>query len=160
MKTLILTMLLFCGTVFAGDSGTYHNPERSGEGIVLQRNGDIVVTYLFTYGQEICGLPIPPIVSPEPEVLPDDCQLIGQRWFFGVDNIVGNVVSGVLYKTDGANGANGVVGTETAVGTYTLVRDGDGWLMAVDKFGPELAADDPLFAEIYDFTSALFRAED
>jgi hypothetical protein len=161
MKYLItILLLIFSLTAWAGDSGLYHNPDRNGEGILLQRNGDTVVTFLFTYGAEICGLPIPPIPSPEPPVLPDDCQPIGQRWFLGVNDIVGNVVSGILFATNGAPGSDPVVGEEIAVGTYTMVRDGAGWLLAVNRFGPELDIDDPLFAEIFDFSALLFSATD
>jgi hypothetical protein len=95
----------------AGDSGQYFDPERSGEGIILQRDGDRVVTFLFTYGAEVCGLPILPIPSPPPPVLPDGCEPIGQRWFFGADKIIGNVVSGVLFITEGLVG-NGPVGQD------------------------------------------------
>lgn len=146
-------------TAQAGDSGQYFDPERNGEGIILQRSGDLVVTFLFTYGFEICGLPIPPIPSPEPPILPDGCEPIGQRWFFGADEIVGNVVSGILFVTEGTT-APDTVGEEIPVGAYTMVREGDGWLFAVDRFGPELSADDPLFARIFDFNTLLFEATD
>ena len=165
---LLLALLIGGGTsnLLAGDSGAYDNPARNGEGIVLVRRDNIMVVYLFTYGEEVCGLPIPAVPSPEPEGWPEgyDCQPIGQRWFIGADGMDSeNVVSGLLYITDGFHyptGQNGVVGTETAVGVYTLVRADGGWLLAVDRFGPELEADDYLFSTIFEFTDPIVKATD
>lgn len=167
MKRLALWFLLLVSvtasvTAQAGDSGTYFDTERNGEGIVVQRNGDLIVTFLFTYGQVLCGLPIRPQVSPEPPEPVSDCQPQGQRWFLAADEIVGNVVSGLLLQTEAVNfpvGRSGVVGIEVVVGAYTLVRDGDGWLMSIRPFGRELDDDDPLFTE-YAFSTLLFQASD
>jgi len=166
-KWLLMVVMAFAflmSDVFAGDSGLYKNPDRYGEGIALDRSGDTVVTYFFTYGADICGQPIPPSPSPAPPVPPDDCVPDGQRWFLGADPIVNNtVVTGLLYMTAGVyypDGLSGVVGDDFAVGVYTLVREGEGWLLAVDRFGPELEADDYLFSTVFDFTTPLFYATD
>lgn len=156
---LIVVLMAFSLAAWAGDSGLYFNPDRNGEGISLQRNGDTVVTYFYTYGAETCPDPDLPTVSPVPDEIV--CGHDGQRWFLAVDDIVGNVVSGLLYITEGQNyPGSGTVGDETPVGTYTLVRDGDGWAMAVNRFGPALDADDYIFATIFEFTTKLLSATD
>jgi len=161
MKYLAAFLLLICSlSVAAGDSGIYHNPDINGEGILVQRNGDKVVVFLFTHGAEVCGLPIVPLPSPPAPEPQDGCQPLGQRWFFAVNEIVGNVLSGILFISNGIQNSSPVIGDETAVGTYTMVRDGGGWLLAVNRFGPELSTDDPLFAEIFDFSTLLFAADD
>lgn len=170
MRNLFLSLCLSACALFtstaavAQDSGVYFNPEADGEGIVLIRNGDLFVTYLFTYGEDICGLPVPPVVSPEPEVVEGEgCVGNGQRWFVGADEATGDFVTGFLYVTDGIDypaALDGKVATETKVGVYTLARDGTGWALFVTRFGPALEVDDPLFSGIYELSSALLRATD
>jgi len=160
MKWLIL--LLLSSTLMAGESGLYFDPERNGEGISVHRSGDTVVTFLFTYGALFCDGVIEPTVSPS--LTPEDCDLSGQRYFFATDDIdeFDTAVSGALFITSGRNYPDGIideVGEAQAVGVYTLVRKGDGFLMAVDRFGSVLTEDDPLFERIFDFSTRLFIAD-
>lgn len=161
---LMLLILIPPVLAFAGDSGLYFDQNRNGDGISIQRSGDTVVMHLYTYGAVVCGLPIPPVPSPEPPVLPDDCQPIGQRWFVGTGEIANETaVTGLLYATHGLNYPDGIgdaIGEEFTVGVFTLVREDAGWLLAVERFGPELGPDDYLFSAVFDFTSPLFYATD
>ena len=164
MKYLLLLLVSF--SLFAGDSGSYFDTDRSGEGLILQRDGDTMLFFFFTYGGESeCG---EPTVSPSLPLF--SCMLNGQRWFFGSGtyNELAQSLTGSLYITEGIDypdtvfkvDGGGDVGDATVIGRYTLVREGKGWLMFVTRFGNTLGADDPLFAEVYNFVTPMFKATD
>ncbi len=163
MKTLLMILLTFLLAfsvpVMAGDSGDYFDPGRNGEGLNFGRNGDVVFWKFYTYGAEAnCG---EPVVSPSVQ----ECELNGQRWFFGVDtfNNLTQVLNGNVLITEGLSyptSDGGDVGEAIIVGLYTMVRDGKGWAMFVTRFGTTLDKDDPLFADVIRFHIPLFYATD
>ncbi len=167
MKHFMLVLFTLCLAVLAtvvtlahaGDSGSYFDPDRNREGMMLERNGDSIFFILFTYGADSdCG---------EPQVSPSifDCDIDGQRWFFAVNKWDGvdQSVRGFLSVTQGINfpfGFEGEVGEAEAVGRYILAREGDGYLLFVQQFGNELDEDDPLFREVIDLRTRVMVATD
>lgn len=168
MKKVIFSLLLLAlaGAAFAQDSGLYYNPARDGEGLSLQRSGDTVVAFLFTYGGEESETPAPiaPWLSPQ---VPLEDPLNGQRWFFtGAGTLVDNsYAEGILYSTGGVNYPVPLqpnpVAKPVAVGEYVLSRYENGWELLVSplKNGP-LLEDDPLFTVHFVFGVRLLKAGD
>ena len=159
-------LMLLTTTLYAQagspDSGVYFDPARSGEGISLSRDGDTILFFMFTYGEEICG-PIEPEPSPPSKEPDDGCNINGQRWLFGFGDISSNVVSGELFLTDGVDypfADRGFVGDESPVGDFLLVKDEVGWVLVVSHVPGDLSPDDPLFTLFYDLSGRLFIARD
>jgi hypothetical protein len=173
MKFLPLLLLLLSGTLFAADSGLYYDAERDGEGILMLRNGDTVVTYMFTYGEDNCP-DTDPVPSPSTVDDDDECDLNGQRWFFGVDEYeeISEEVAGTLYMGVGTNYPVGVqdkfdpfvmnVGQAVPAGEYILRRREDGWRMWIGPLskGGVLDEDDVLFDKVFEFRTQLFEADE
>lgn len=170
MKKLVLLMLLMPMMVLA-QSGLYFNPDRNGEGITLTTDGDLYVTYFFTYGGYQCDTIREPTVSPSlpPE---EPCDLNGQRWFFGADLYKKDkdLVEGTFYMTTGVDYPEGAlsndnpfgvdVGQAIPVGNYALRARGEGYQLRVFQLDENavLPDDDYLFEVIFDFNTLLFGA--
>ena len=166
---LTLVLMLVAGTSVAGDSGLYYDEQRNGEGILVMVDGTKYVTYFFTYGGLECEFD----KAPEPKgIEEDDCDLNGQRWFFGSDDfdpLLGQV-GGTLYMAHGILYPIGEpvdnepfihnVGKAVAVGKYVLRPNGDGFLMDVAPTGEVLDEMDPLYEEIYIFRKVLFKVDE
>lgn len=152
------------GTAQAQDSGIFVNLERTGEGISLHRDGDRVVAYLFTYGQEEMEVPffLPPWNSPQE---PLESPLNGQRWFLMSDVIEGDTLAGIIYQSGGINYPVKLhpndVAYAVAVGHYELTRADGGWdLVIVPTDDSPLSDDDPLFTVDFKFRTAIFISGD
>jgi len=161
MKKLLLFILL-SASLQAGDSGSYFNLERAGEGMFLERNGDRIFFGIFTFGEERC-VPIVPDVSPS--IVTEMCNLNGQRWFVGLGdfNEVSNSFAGALYISDGLDFPFALmdkVAESSIVGIFILRREGDGFEISVTQFGPRLEPSDPLFSDLMKFTARAFEAKD
>lgn len=168
MKTFFLVIALLCFSLsaVAADSGLYYNTSRSGEGLSLHRDGDLVAGFFFTYGGdcEEVVVPITPYVSPA-VILSD--PLNGQRWFMiSGDLLVDDTYAvGLLYQTGGVNYPLGLspngVGAAVVVGEYLLERSGDGWSLTVTPtHDTQLALDDPLFTQAFNFSTTLLSSGD
>jgi len=151
---------VFSMPVQAGDSGSYFKELRNGEGLIVQRDADTFLIFLFTYGHETC-------VDSEPTVSPtlfeEECSTNGQRWFFGSGPLreISETVSGTLFITRGVDypeGFDGRVGEPIEVGLFLVTRSGAGYTMSVERFGPELEPDDFLFAELFRTPTVLIKA--
>jgi hypothetical protein len=169
MKTAILcTLMLLCGSLFAQDSGLYYNVERDGEGINLLRDGDTVVFYFYTYEpREGCWN----IEVPEGGLVTED-NCGEQRWFLsGGDKLEDDgTLEGWLFAGLGTSYPKclpdpndpflTICGEAHVVGRYIMSRYNDGWRMIVIPFGEILDKEDPLFNNVYEFTTLLFSADD
>jgi len=167
--TLItLALLLFGGTAMAGDTGHYFNVDRSGEGLLLFRQGDIAQFGFFTY-KDWQGCP--GVTIPDNTLLTEDnCHL--SRWFVsGGDPVLSDaVITGALYIGLGYGYPDGIpvfgdpfsvlVGDGFRVGTYTMDRFEGGWRMVVSRFGDILDEDDSLFDTIYTWVTPLIKGTD
>ena len=170
MKRFILSILLMlvAGTSIAGDSGTYYNEQRNGEGILVQVNDGRYLFYVFTYGSIGCY----ESEHPQPKGINEECDLNGQRWFFGdgTYNPLDENVVGTLFMAHGINFPDGQdhdtnpfihnVGSPVAVGKYELRRQSGGWLLSVARTGDVLSPDDPLYEDIFDFDKLLFGIDE
>ena len=167
-KYWLIAMLLVSVNLFAGDSGSYYNIERDGEGLQLSRSGDQVQFFFYTYDdwQGCPSLNIPK------GGLVDSTNCHENRWFFSDANVIDEkrgTVEGWLYTGVGVNYPKGVVdpqdpflsvvGQGYVVGRFILQRSGDGWRMVVVRFGNLLAKGDSLFSEVFEFNTMLFPAD-
>jgi len=164
MKQLLLFILLaiFSMPLQAGDSGSYFNPERAGEGMFFDRDGDKVFFGIFTFGEDRC-VPIVPEISPR--IATEMCSFNGQRWFTGLGNFnpLSDTVSGQLYISDAVDfpfAFMGQVSEANIVGLFIMFREGDGFVIHVTRFGSRLEPSDHLFAELLEFTSRATEAKD
>jgi hypothetical protein len=144
----LLASLLFVGTAQAADTGLWHNPARNGEGINLITRDSTLVLFFYTYRDNVTS--IPPSVSPAPPFV----EPVGQNstvWYIGqADNFNGESASGVLYGAeaeDYPNASQNEVGEVEEVGTFYLLRDGDGWILEIDYSWNYLV---PWFVSLYD----------
>ena len=171
MKILSLILLLICGSAFAGDSGTYFNPERDGEGLQLTRSGDTVQFFFYTYDdhQGCYGLDIPDGGLANH----DNCH--ETRWFLSSGDTINDKddqpVEGWLYTGLGLHYPKcllnpddpflSVCGQAYIAGRYLLARSGTGgWRMVVIKYGELLDKEDSLFNQVFEFNTLLFEATD
>jgi len=169
IKYLLLLSLVFglCD-VQAQDSGLYMDETRSGEGITLTRNGDILQFFFFTYepNSECWNLENIPEVTDWNEHLCHE-----QRWFLsGGDELIGDTVTGFLYTTVGIDYPVGIsnpddpfattVGDDFVIGLYILRRQGEGWRLVVFPVGDVLPIDDVLFTTTFDFNRVILHADD
>jgi hypothetical protein len=178
MKYLAYILCLFVTTAWAGDSGLYKDETRSGEGITMTRNGDIVQIFFFTYepGDGCWGFDkesksYGSFTAPDVADW-DEHNCHEQRWFLsGGDVIVGdNTVSGFLYMTVGIDYPDGtpsdidpfvsIVGLDFVVGLYQLKRQGDGWRFVVFPVGDDLSPEDPLYNTTYDFSKVILLTDE
>ena len=167
---LTLVLMLVAGPSVAGDSGLYYDEQRNGEGILVLVDGTKYVTYFFTYGGLEC---YEDDNGPKTQgISGDDCDLNGQRWFYGSDDfdfLLGQV-AGTLYMAHGILYPIGEpvdnvpfvhnVGKSVAVGSYILRPNGEGFLMDVAPSGEVLDKFDPLYENIYIFRKVLFKADE
>ena len=100
----LVTLLALCFTfpVLAGDTGIYFDPNRDGEGIVLNRAGERVQFYFFTYedADDCWNITIPESGL----VTSDNCH--ETRWFLNSPATLspdGLEASGYLYGVVGLN---------------------------------------------------------
>lgn len=168
MKYILAALLaLMTLPAFAMDSGLYFNPERDGEGINLIRNGDKVVFYFYTYQpHERCWN----VEVPEGSLVTDDnCN--EQRWFLSAgDKLQEDTIEGWLYIGLGTGYPKclpnpedpflSVCGDAHIIGRYIMARNQNGWRMIVVRVGEILDKEDPLFNQVFDFTTPLFMATD
>lgn len=129
--TLLATLLLF-GTVQAADNGLWYNPERNGEGLNLTTRDSTCVLFFYTYVDN--SDLVPPSVSPPPPAV----KLKHQNsavWYYGQGaDYNGETCTGNFYFAeafDYPEAIEGEVGHVDIVGTFALVRDGDGWLLDI-----------------------------
>jgi hypothetical protein len=134
--------------LMAADNGLWFNPERDGEGINLITKEDVAVVFFFTYVDQ--PQPIPPTVSPAPPVV----ELVNSNsstWYIGqAGNYDGDSASGKLYAASGLDYPLSVadsVGFTEQVGSFTLVRLDDGWLLDVTWTWNTLV---PWYVSLYD----------
>ena len=165
MKYLLTLLLLLSGTVFAGDSGIYEDKSAPGEGIILQRNKDIIVFYFFTFGGNDCDEYPVTIIGPVPFM---GCGEQSGRWFYAANeyNDKNQESSGFIYTAKGTNWPDGVPSTEDPfinevsesfiVGIYILRRHDEGWRLFIQRFGSVLHEDDHIFDRVFNFTSPVF----
>jgi hypothetical protein len=111
-------------------------------------------------------------VKPSTEEYEVECDINGQRWFFGngVFNPLDNNVVGTLFMAHGINYPVGEehqtepfvhnVGAAVAVGTYELRPMLTGFHLDVVQAGEALDEDDPLFREIFKFNKVLFEVNE
>ena len=173
MKTrfLALLVLLLSAPLFAGDSGSFYNPERDGLGIQLTRNGNQVQFFLYTYKdwQGCPGIDIPP----KSLVTQGTCHL--NRWFFTDANTINDkssrdVIEGWLFIGLGVDYPEcfpdpvdpflSVCGVSAIVGRFLMERSGDGWRFIIIPFGDVLDNDDSLYSTVFDMNTPLFMATD
>ena len=168
MKILCLALMMLCGVVSAGDSGIFYDYELNGEGVLLMRDGDRIVIYMFTYG----GLQCPDVQPDENTIDLPECDLNGQRWFFGTGDYEADKseVSGVLGVAEGLDYPFGVrdkddpfrmnVGEPEEVGKFILRRSEKGWRMFVEQTTRALSVNDPLFDRVFEFQTKLFDVDE
>jgi hypothetical protein len=149
MKALLgLLLLLVLGSpAQAADNGLWYNASRSGEGINLITRDNTAVVFFYTYSDVITE--VPPVVSPAPpEVDPMPANL--PIWFYGqADDYDGDSATGTLYVGEAFEypaSFENEVGVVDAIGTFTLTRQDDGWVMDVSYLVNDSI---PWYASIY-----------
>ena len=139
---------LFLTGAAQADTGLWYNPERTGEGINLISQDKTLVVFFYTYRDLVTV--IPPVVSPALPVQPSVCPNT-TAWYIGqADNFDGETASGVLYGAEGIDYPRTVesyAGLIEEVGTFTLLRDGDGWILEIEESANSLV---PWHASLYD----------
>ena len=183
---LALTALFFSASTYAGDSGSYYDPDRDGEGLQLSRNGDIIQFFFYSYKPHYdysdslddygkyggCyGIELPKGGLATEE----NCSK--NRWFYSAGDVIakdGQQVEGWLYMGLGLDYPKGIpdvadpfkvrVGEGVLVGRYILQRtigiNGAGWALVVIRFAEVLPKDDPVFNMVFSFNTLLFEAKD
>lgn len=143
-----LLSLLFAGTVQAADTGLWFNPARAGEGINIITRDTTLVVFFYSYRDNTYS--IPPSVSPAPPFV----EPVGQNssvWYFGqANNYNGESASGVFYGAeafDYPDAFQNEVGSVEQIGTFYLLRDGDGWILEIEYSWNYLV---PWFVSVYD----------
>ena len=174
MKNLFLTallLMLFSTPMIAGDSGTYYDSARPGEGMLLQRDGDTMMFFLFTFGAHGCYEYAYPTEGPFIEK-DYDCEMQGDRWFYASNEyfVENDELSGFIYMAYGTNWPEGIqtldnpfideVSESFAVGVYIMIRSDQGWRISIQPFGNLLSPDDPLYSRVWNYTTKLFDAAD
>jgi len=129
---ILLTSLLLLGTAQAADTGVWFNPERSGDGINLITRDETLVVYFYTYRDNVTILP--PSVSPEPPTV-DPIAPNSAAWYLGLANDYdGESATGILYVGQAINYpfvTGTVVANAYEVGTFEIVRNGEGWTLDI-----------------------------
>jgi len=144
----ILASVLFLGTAHAADTGLWYDPERDGEGInVITRNSTLVF-FFYTYRDNVHL--IPPSVSPDPpSLVPEEPNT--PIWYMGqAEDYDGKIANGTLYTGEALDYPNAVetsLASVEEVGTFTLFRDGDGWILEINYSWNYLV---PWFVSLYD----------
>lgn len=165
-KYWLIAMLLVSANLFAGDSGIYFDSDRDGEGIVMTRNKNLIQIYVYTYDPwQGC----PGITVPKGGLVTEN-TCYENRWFLtGGDTIDADdmIVTGYMYMGLGLSYPKGIVdpkdpfksivGEAHIVGLYVMQRFGEGWRLAVVRFGTLLPKNDPLFSQIFEFTDRLLE---
>ena len=135
MKKLLLTSFLFLLALpaMAADNGVWFNSERNGEGINLITRDEVALIYFFTYVDNTDT--IPPSGSPVPPEVP----LINKNsttWYLAVGfDYNGEQATGDIYVAQARNypiAIDGALADAEKVGTFTLLRLDDGWLLDVN----------------------------
>jgi len=156
----VLAGLLAFGTAQADSTGVWHNPDRNGEGISLIDRGETLVVYFYTYRD--VSHPIPPTVSSEPPVV-EPAQPNTSAWYLGVaEDFDGESASGIFYATEAFNypdADDGAVASVEEVGRFTLVRDGDGWILEIDYSYNYLIPWHATVYGIHEFPTAIITKE-
>lgn len=143
-----LASIFLIGTAYAADTGVWYNPERNGDGINLITKDATVVLYYYTYRDDVKL--IPPSVSPEPPVV-DPIAPNTATWYLGLaHDYDGESASGILYIGEAYSYPevfDNAVGEAAEVGTFTLLRDGEGWTLKVKYSWNYLV---PWYVSLYD----------
>ena len=163
----LMVMLAF--PAIAGDSAIYFDPEHSGNGLNLLRNGDRIQITLFDYTdyQGCWGA-----TFPESSIIDaENCSM--PRFFLSGGDLINasdTQVTGWFYAAYGVNYPEGlessdnpfevILGDSIVVGVYTLQRQAPGWRLRIIRVGEVLDADNIIFDQIYNFSTPLFYAED
>ena len=109
-------LMLFSTPMIAGDSGTYFDSARPGEGMLLQRDGDTMMFFLFTFGAHGCYEYAYPMVGPFIE-RDYDCERQGDRWFYASNKYFAeeDELSGFIYMAYGTNWPEGIQTLDVAL---------------------------------------------
>ena len=130
----ILASLFLFSAAYAADTGVWYTPARNGEGINVITRGPTQLVYFYTYRDDTV-LNIPPTVSPAPPEL----EQVGKNlpaWYLGIaQNFDGQSSSGEVYAAEAYNfpfAIDGSVAAGEQVGTFELVRSGEGWILNIE----------------------------
>ena len=146
-KYIWLLILLLSAPVFADSAGSYYDPKRNGEGVnVFEVDG--VRTFWF-YGYH-----------------DNNNTRLSQLFLYASHPIDENGVStGHLYITESLNypecqlaqGDIRYCAYSESIGIYTMIPEGDGYVMSVENLAKNDWTDS-LFSTIYTFTTPVFKA--
>lgn len=146
MKKLLtyLLLVIFCCisvSAIAQDSGAYYDPERSGEGLFLQTDVNVVAFGLFTFWDN--GIDIPPVFSPPPPPNPLEIFSNFPMWYVGSGEWGKKDATGDLYAViayDYPTTIDYKLGETIKVGTFRLLPAGSGYRMLIEceAFMPSL----------------------
>jgi len=155
--------LLISAPLMAAESGIFFDPDRNGEGATIFVDDNQAVLFFYTYCDE--SYDIPPAVSPLPPLVELDCAneplwFLAQSSNFDGETGDGSIFMGEAINYPNASSESTVAAIDT-VGTFTLIRSGDGFEMTVDWVqNPFLPQGVNLYNSTFFFTSPLLKIND
>ena len=162
MKILAaLLALLISIPLMASESLVLYNADRDGEGVSVHINDGHLVMLFFTYRDEILFLP--PIVSPSYPVAPDlSCENNPFWCTLTSHDFDGETATGKVHAAMAHGYPEPVdrrLGNLVEIGTFRLVRAGDGFDLEIDHVTNDLVTPySYLYSATHRFRSVLSRA--
>jgi hypothetical protein len=160
----ILTCFLFLSAtpVMSAESGIFFDPTRDGEGATIFVDDSQFVLFFYTYRDSVYDIP-PTVGPPMPPV--EVCCENQPTWFIAQGNdFDGDSGTGVVYMGQGVDypvGAGSLVGETSPIGTFEVVRNGDGFDFVVtwelNELLPQYAT---VYRTAYSFTDTLLSISD
>lgn len=157
ITSLILITSLLISTAVADEAGVFYDGDANGEGAAVFTQGTSFTAFIYTYSDGSTELP--PVVSPAPPRIPNDCPNCTTWYVAQSTDFDGSTATGEIYSAEAIyypESFNGEVGAVEQVGDFTATRSGSGWSFSVEYVvNPLVDLTASLYSEDLDFPDPL-----